>query len=96
MTTRKEEKMKYKITIDAMLIVGKYFETNEDYINIMKTCKRYHNLTEMYHFNPISDCSLFENMESQYFYTEEETKERNEQIYLFVLCELFKNEQQER
>ena len=28
----------------------------------------------MYHFNPIEDCSLFEKMESQYFYSKPKEK----------------------
>ena len=31
-----ELKMKWEITIDSMMIIGKYFTTNEDFINIMK------------------------------------------------------------
>ena len=51
-----------------MMIIGKYFQSNNDYINVMKISKRYHDLAQMYHFNPISDCSLFENMETQHLY----------------------------
>ena len=51
----REFKYKWEITIDVMMIVGKYFETNNDYINVMKVCKRYEQLTQMYHFNPIED-----------------------------------------
>ena len=35
----------------------------------MKVCKRYQELTQIYHFNPISECELFENMETRYFYS---------------------------
>ena len=31
-----DDEMKWKITIDAMLIIGKYFKTNRDYVNVMK------------------------------------------------------------
>ena len=55
--------------MDVMLIIGKYFESNNDYINIMKVAKRYHDLAEMYHYNPISDTDLFVNIETQYFYS---------------------------
>ena len=57
-----ELKKKWEITIDIMMIIGKYFETNIDYIHVMKLCKRYEQLTQMYHFNPISDCSIFSNI----------------------------------
>ena len=49
-----------------MTIIAKYFEKKVDYINVMKVSKRYHDLVQMYHFNPIQDYSLFENIETQY------------------------------
>ena len=58
----------FRITNDIMMIIGKYLESNNDFINVMKVAKRYHDLAQMYHFNPISDCELFENMETQHFY----------------------------
>ena len=66
--TVSEDKEKWKITTDAMMIIGKYFGMNEDYINVMRVCKKYRDLVKMYHFNPIQDCELFEKMESQHFY----------------------------
>ena len=36
--------------------------------------KRYKDFVSMYHFNPIRDYSLFENMESQYFYSKPKDK----------------------
>ena len=80
-------KEKWKVSIDAMTIVGKYFETNNDFINVMKTAKRYQQLTQMYHFNPIQDYSLFENMEIQHLY--EEPKEPNKQSFVSKLFGLF-------
>ena len=71
---REVSKEKWEITIDAMLIIGKYFEENEDYVNVMRVSKKYRDLVSMYHFNPIEDCSLFENMESQYFYSKPKDK----------------------
>ena len=62
----KELKEKWEVKTYMMMIVGKYFETNNDYINVMKLNSRYRELTQMYHFNPIPDTSLFENMETQY------------------------------
>ena len=52
-----EDKQKWQLTVDFIMIVGKYFESNKDYINIMKICKRYEELVLMYKFNPISDIS---------------------------------------
>ena len=33
-----------RITIDLMMIIGKYFEESKDFINVMRVCKRYHDL----------------------------------------------------
>ena len=53
----------------------------------MKEGKRYHDLVKMYHFNPIQDCSLFENMETQYFYFKEE--ETDDETFMGKLIGLF-------
>ena len=77
-------KEKWEITIDLLMIVGKYFESNNDYINVMKVSKKYKELVQMYHFNPISDCSLFENMETQYLNNPNEQRIRG--MYQYVYC----------
>lgn len=59
---------KSELTIDFIMIVGKYYESNKDFINTMKLTKKYQELVSMYKFNPISDTSLFENLETQHFY----------------------------
>ena len=67
-----EEKSKYELTVDFIMIIGKYFKTKFDFINIMKVCKNYEELVLMYHFNPISDISLFKNIQTQHFYDKED------------------------
>ena len=89
-----ETKSKWEITMDIMMIIGKYFERNNDYINMMKVAKRYRDLVLMYHFNPISECELFENMESQYMYNENDIRKEgmHQYVYLYqVDYEVFKN-----
>ena len=56
--SEKKSKEKWEMTIDVMMIVGKYLESNNDYINLMKMCKRYHDLVDMYHYNLIGDCEF--------------------------------------
>ena len=48
----------------------------------MKVCKKYLDLVNMYYFNPINECELFENMESQYLYSEGD--EKKEEMYQYV------------
>ena len=62
--------------IKIMKIIGKYFLTNKDFINLMKTTKKYQTLNENYSFNPISDCSLFPNIQTQHFYKKEDAKNK--------------------
>ena len=48
----------------------------------------------MYHFNPISDCELFENMETQHFYGKDEVMQEGMYQYIYwylVDYEVFKN-----
>ena len=63
---------KAEITIDFMMIVGKYFESSNDFINAMKVCKKYKELVLMYHFNPISlnenTIEFFRNIETLHVY----------------------------
>ena len=89
-----ETKSKWEITMDIMMIIGKYFERNNDYVNMMKVAKRYRDLVLMYHFNPISECELFENMETQYMYNENDIRNEgmHQYVYLYqVDYEVFKN-----
>ena len=74
-------KDKWEITIDVMMIIGKYFRTNADYINVMKVNEKYKDLTSMYHFNPISDTSLFVNMETQHFYCRFDSMRKKDGIF---------------
>ena len=46
------------ISVSVIVIIDKYFESNKDFINTMKVNKKYHDLTQMYHFNPINDYDL--------------------------------------
>ena len=77
------------------MIIGKYLESNNDFINIMKVCKKYELIVSMYKFNPISDISLFENIQTQHFYNEEDVESKKaglfQYIYWFNDCKLMKN-----
>ena len=66
-----------------MIIISKYFNTINDYINIEKTCKEYNGLIESFHFNPIpfqneKEREIFKNIETYHFYSYEEVKEIKE------------------
>ena len=36
--------MKWQMTVDYMMIVGKYFKSNNDFINVMKVFKKFKEL----------------------------------------------------
>lgn len=57
-----------KLTIQNIKIIGEYFQTSQDFINIMMTCKKFRGLTELYESNPIQNCTLFPNITTQIFY----------------------------
>ena len=76
-----------------MMIIGKYFQTSKDFANVTIISKKYYDLTAMYHFNPISDFELFENMETQYLYNKGDYKKEgmHQYVYLYqVDYEVFK------
>ena len=87
-----------------MIIVGRYFETSLDFVNLIRVCKRYKNLVEMYRYNPIVDTSLFQNMQSFYVYdsgkftleTYKEYTERGVAIFVFWMAEYHVMETLER
>ena len=79
-----DDKSKWEQTIDVMMITGKYLESNKDFINLMKVSKKYNELVLMYHYNLISDPSLFENMETQYFYKPEDVLNIKEGMKKYV------------
>ena len=66
------------------MIVGKYFKSNNGFINVMKVCKKYKELVLMYIFNPISDISLFENIQTQHFYNKEDIKNKKDNLYQYI------------
>ena len=68
-----------------MMIVGKYFNTINDYINIEKCCREYNGLIEQFHFNPIplrnkKEIELFKNLETYHYYSEKEINISDERI----------------
>lgn len=63
-----EKERNYKLEIHYLMIVGRFFQNPIDFINLIKVNSKFNYLLELYKFNPISDVSLFEKMETQYFY----------------------------
>lgn len=57
----------------SMTVVGKYFETFEDFVNVEKACKEYRGLTAIYHYNPVplrkQQMKVFTNLEKYFHYT---------------------------
>ena len=79
-----EDKSKWQMTVDFVMIVGKYFQSSKDFVNVMKVCKRYEELALMYKFNPISDISLFENIQTQHFYNPEDVENKRDGLYQYI------------
>lgn len=72
------------LTIDLMLIVCKYFETSNDFINLIKLNSLYKDICSMYFYNPISDTTLFPKIQTQHFYTEEDTKYQIRGLFKYI------------
>ncbi|KAL7722635.1 Leucine rich repeat containing protein BspA family protein [Entamoeba marina] len=65
-----------KLDSYSMLIVSKYFESQQDYINTICVCKKFKETTEKLRFNPISitTMKLFPKLQTQYLYNKNEVK----------------------
>ena len=57
----------------CLLIISKYFNTIQDYVNLVKTCKEFKDIIKQYRFNPIeldeNELKIFENIEEYHFYS---------------------------
>ena len=73
-----------ELSIDYIMIVGKYFECESDFINVVKVCRRFHDLIGMYKFNPISNAELFPNIETQHFYYYRDIFYRRRNMFRYV------------
>lgn len=60
------------VDIVTMMIVGKYFMSNADYVNLMRVSRKFKDITYRYSFNPIpivnSASNPFRNMKAEYIY----------------------------
>lgn len=81
----KEEKVEqYRLTIDLIMIVGKYLETVQDFVQLIRLCKKFRELPEMYKMNPISNCDIFPNIETQHFYNPSDALYSRRDMYKYV------------
>lgn len=62
----------YPTNRQAMLKCIRYFESNDDFINLMKVNKNYQDIVDDLDYNPISDISLFKNLLFQHHYKRNE------------------------
>lgn len=61
------------VDFHCMTVVGKYFESFEDFMNVEKACKEYRGLTTIYHYNPVplrkKQMKIFKSLEKYFHYT---------------------------
>ena len=79
-----EEDKQYRLTIDLIMIVGKYLETSRDFINLIKLSKKFSELLEMYKMNPISEWDIFPNIQTQHFYNLDDLLYAKRNLYRYV------------
>lgn len=63
-----------QLDVYSMMIVAKYFMFTCDFVNIQHVCKKFGELNDFFHYNPIKTIQLFPNMETQYLYCMDEKK----------------------
>ena len=83
-----------------LIIIGKYFEDIYDYINLIKTCKKYEDILKLYRTNfiPIyteNEFDLFENLETYNLYYNYDFKPLNLKTVNYELIPLTKIKQNE-
>ena len=83
---------------NELMIVGKYFNTIKDYINLIKCCKRYEDILDLYKINFISinnqeEFKLFENLEIYSIYTNNDFKQTNLKTISYIEIPLSEIEQ---
>lgn len=61
------------VDFNSMTVIGKYFETFEDFVNVEKACKEYRGITAIYHYNPVplrkKQLKVFKELEKYFYYT---------------------------
>ena len=75
-----------KVDNYSILIVAKYLQSQEDYINLVCVCKNYKKTLKKFRYNPIAvhNTKLFPLMQTQYIYTE--TEKKIEDVELYRIC----------
>ena len=74
-----------KVDNYSILIVAKYLQQPEDYINLICVCKNYKKTLKKFRYNPIAvpSTKLFPLMQTQYIYNDSETKTEDVELYKF-------------
>ena len=74
---------KKKVDNYSILIVAKYLQQPQDYINLVCVCKNYKKTLKKFRYNPIPvhSTKLFPLMQTQYLYNPTETKIKDIELY---------------
>ncbi|KAL7715603.1 Leucine rich repeat containing protein BspA family protein [Entamoeba marina] len=72
----------------SMLIVSKYFKSENDFINTMCVCKKFKETTEKLRFNPIpiTSLKLFPKIQTQHLYTNDDVFIEGIDSYEIIYC----------
>ena len=75
-----------KVDSYSILIVAKYFQCEQDYLNIIQVCKNYKKTLKKFRYNPIPiiNLKLFPLIQTQYIYYE--TEKRIPEVNLYKIC----------
>ena len=78
----------------SMMIVMKYFTSIEDYYKIIQVCKKFEEIPDMFHYNPIPYTeqvgNLFPNIETQYLYSYFDEKIEDLERFTVMYCIFYK------
>ena len=61
-----------KLDVGDLHEIGKYFDSPRDFVNLIRTNRKFKYLITYYKYNPISDYEIFDSMQTQHIYKEED------------------------
>ena len=78
----------------SMMIVMKYFTSINDYYTIIQVCKKFQEIPDMFHYNPLPYSlavdNLFPNIQTQYLYTYFDEKIEDIDRFTYMYCIFYK------
>ena len=74
-----------KLDVGDLHEIGKYFDSPRDFVNLIRTNRKFKYLITYYKYNPISDYEIFDSMQTQHIYKEEDLYNVKDYMHEYVI-----------